>query len=116
MFYAGRAFQEYLVMAYAEMENRRLGYMQSDSGQKKLRAEQYDQLLEATRDPAAGTIGRRIVLPSTYSGSPRDMNARYQDAMAIVRHYGKVKPACMSPYVYMTAQFLPNLHDIRIMC
>lgn len=93
MFYAGRAFQEYLVMAYAKMENQRLGYLQSDSGQKKLRAEQYDQLLEAVRDPTADTIGRRIVLPSTYSGSPRDMNARYQDAMAIVRHYGKVKPA-----------------------
>ena len=99
LFYAGRAFQEYLVMAYAKMENQRLGYLQSEKGQKKLRAEQYDQLLGAIRDPTTDNIGRRIVLPSTYSGSPRDMNARYQDAMAIVRQYGKVKPMLDAPYV-----------------
>ena len=91
LFYGGRAFQEYLVMAYAKMENQRLGFLSSPQGQTKLRAEQYDQLLEAIRDPTAGQVGRRVVLPSTYSGSPRDMNARYLDAMAIVRQYGKVR-------------------------
>ena len=90
LFYAGRAFQEYLIMAYAKIENQRVGYLHSDKGQKKLRAEQYDQLLEAIRDPTSDNVGRRIVLPSTYNGSPRDMNARYHDAMAIVRQYGKV--------------------------
>ena len=34
-------------------------------------------------------IGKRIVLPSTYPGSPRAMTQNYLDAMALVRRYGK---------------------------
>ena len=34
-------------------------------------------------------IGKRIVLPSTFIGSARNLRLRYQDAMAIVRTYGK---------------------------
>lgn len=37
----------------------------------------------------SGHVGRRVILPSSFVGSPRDMNARYQDAMAIVRNCGK---------------------------
>lgn len=34
-------------------------------------------------------IGRRIILPSSFSGGPRQMYQLYQDAMAIVGHFGK---------------------------
>ena len=34
-------------------------------------------------------IGKRVVLPSTHSGSPRSMYMSYLDSMAIVREYGK---------------------------
>ena len=34
-------------------------------------------------------VGRRIVLPSSYPGSPRNMHENYLDAMAIVRMFGK---------------------------
>ncbi|KAH9094889.1 hypothetical protein Ae201684P_022207 [Aphanomyces euteiches] len=35
------------------------------------------------------SIGKRIVLPSSYTGGPRYMRQRYLDAMAIVRKYGR---------------------------
>ncbi|KAK8935753.1 hypothetical protein KSP39_PZI013236 [Platanthera zijinensis] len=34
-------------------------------------------------------IGQRFILPSSFVGSPRDMYQRYQDAMAVVQHYGR---------------------------
>ena len=34
-------------------------------------------------------IGRNVVLPATYIGSPRWYQKRFQDAMAIVRELGK---------------------------
>src|SRR5277367_4689491 len=33
--------------------------------------------------------GKAIILPSSFQGSPRNMQQNYQDAMAIVRKYGK---------------------------
>ncbi|CAF4096225.1 unnamed protein product [Rotaria sordida] len=33
--------------------------------------------------------GRVIIIPSSFQGSPRAMQQNYQDAMAIVRKYGK---------------------------
>jgi hypothetical protein len=37
----------------------------------------------------AERTGRRIILPATFTGSPRFMAKHYQDAMAIVRKFGK---------------------------
>lgn len=34
-------------------------------------------------------VGRVVILPSTYHGSPRNMYQNFQDAMTIVRTYGK---------------------------
>ncbi|GMF49612.1 unnamed protein product [Phytophthora fragariaefolia] len=34
-------------------------------------------------------VGKRIVLPDSHSGSPRNMYKHYQESMAIVREYGK---------------------------
>jgi hypothetical protein len=32
-------------------------------------------------------LGRQVILPSSYIGGPRYMNLRFQDAMALARHY-----------------------------
>lgn len=40
-------------------------------------------------DNAVDNVGRRIILPSTFLGGPNCMQQNYQDAMAIVRKYGK---------------------------
>jgi len=53
--------------------------------QGKLRAELYNGLQDAVLGGAdLADVGQRIILPSTFIGSPRHMAQQYQDAMAIV--------------------------------
>ncbi|KAK9168587.1 hypothetical protein Syun_000727 [Stephania yunnanensis] len=63
----------------------KLRYLKTN--QHIIHSELYQGLQDATnsRETTAGNIGRRIILPSSYIGSPRDMYNDYQDAMAIVR-------------------------------
>ncbi|KAL0311961.1 UNVERIFIED_CONTAM: hypothetical protein Sradi_5595400 [Sesamum radiatum] len=53
-----------------------------------------------------GNVGHRIVLPSSFIGSPRDMYQRYQDAMALVQVYGK-------PDLMLTITCNPNWVEIK---
>ena len=34
-------------------------------------------------------VGKPVILPSSFQGSPRNMQQNYQDAMSIVTRYGK---------------------------
>ncbi|KAF0694048.1 ATP-dependent DNA helicase, partial [Aphis craccivora] len=57
--------------------------------QTKLRSEEYIHLRDAINtDGNAQNVGRIIILPATYIGSPRHMHEYAQDAMSYVRHYG----------------------------
>ena len=49
--------------------------------------------------------GVRVVLPSSFSGSPRAMQQNYQDAMAIVLKYGK-------PDLFLTNTCNPKICEI----
>jgi len=81
---SGRLFQEWLVDAFAQIENNRLQFHRMN--QDKLRADLYSGLQDAILGGAdLADIGQRIILPSTFIGSPRHMAQQYQDAMAIVR-------------------------------
>ena len=100
--YGCRLFQEWLCMAWFLIENQRLEYLRQN--QKALRADTYKNVAEIAqqrhRDLAPRTdglypddhrrpsVGRKI-LPSSFTGGPRHMNAKFQDAMAIVREYHK---------------------------
>ena len=56
--------------------------------QKELRAESYGTLITDINAGGDGSnVGRRIVLPATYHGSPRFMYEKQQDSMALVRRY-----------------------------
>jgi len=48
-----------------------------------------------------GRIGKMVILPSTFIGSPRNMLQNYQDVMAIVARYGK-------PDIFITMTCNPN--------
>lgn len=66
--------------------------------------EKYQGLIDHLEKVATDTnarIGRIMILPSTFIGSPRNMMQNYQDAMAIVRTYGK-------PDVFITMTCNPN--------
>ena len=70
------------------MEQERLNYLRLN--QSTLRAEMYQGTIDAINaGDVSNNIGRRIVLPSSFTGGPRQMYQLYQDAMAIVSHFGK---------------------------
>ena len=51
-------------------------------------------------------VGKRVVLASSFAGGPRDMNRRYQDAMAVVRDRGK-------PSFFITFTCNPSWAEIQ---
>ena len=51
-------------------------------------------------------VGKIVVLPSTFVGSPRYMMQNYQNAMAIVRMKGK-------PDLFITMTCNPNWREIK---
>ncbi|GBN58746.1 hypothetical protein AVEN_17016-1 [Araneus ventricosus] len=60
--------------------------------QEDLRIELYRGLLDALECRAHNEnirTGKLIILPSSFQGSPRHMQQNYQDAMAMVRKFGK---------------------------
>ncbi|XP_061993578.1 uncharacterized protein LOC133711477 [Rosa rugosa] len=84
----GRLFQQFLVDCYATVEEDRLDYVRNN--QASLRSEvlkgMYDAVSRGEND--ARNIGQKVILPSSFTGSPRYMINNYQDAMAICRQYG----------------------------
>ena len=85
---AGLLFQEYIVDAYAQIEQGRLDYLRFN--QEKLRSEVYSGIVDAALHGIdLSKIGNLSILPSSFKGGPREMWQLYQDAMAIVRYCGK---------------------------
>ena len=99
---AGRLFQEWICMAWVVVENQKLMFQRMN--QKALRADTYKNIREATEmiqnelapredgmyhdDNQHPAVGRKI-LSSSFPGSPRWFNAKFQDGMAICREYRK---------------------------
>ena len=108
---AGRLFHELLVDVYVQIEGDRLSYLRRN--QHQIRSELYHGLQDALHEtdherPIFGNqvgITQQTILPSSFTGSPRDMQQRYQDAMAIVREYGK-------PDLFITMTCNPNWKEI----
>ncbi|XP_011872670.1 PREDICTED: uncharacterized protein LOC105564699, partial [Vollenhovia emeryi] len=102
-----RLFQQWLVDNYVKIEKDRINYCKQN--QKQLRAETYQGLIDYLTNAANNNeahIGKMIILPSTFVGSPRNMLQHYQDAMAIVRKYGK-------PDIFVTMTCNPNWREIK---
>ncbi|XP_071716695.1 uncharacterized protein [Rutidosis leptorrhynchoides] len=83
----GRLFQQYLVDAYTAVEEQRLKWLRNH--QNELRLDLYNNVCDVvTRgDTKATSIGKRIILPASHTGSPRYMVQNYQDAMALCREF-----------------------------
>ena len=117
---AGRLFQQYIVDAYAKVESQRLNWVVQNQG--KLRVESMQGLLDhlngandettlrsvATEVPSdyqhkeqVQNVGKPIILPATFGGSPRALHEQYLDSMCLVSHYGK-------PDVFLTCTANPN--------
>ena len=86
----GKLFHQYIVDCYAQVEQGRLNFICQN--QPKLRAHLYQGIVDAIAGEDvtnARHLGRRIILPSSFLGSPRKMHQLCQDALAIVRRMGK---------------------------
>lgn len=108
LLYGGRLFQQYLVDAYTAIEERRLLWIRSN--QRELRADLYKNVSDAIvrGDTTSDAVGKRIVLPPSFTGSPRYMMQSYQDAMAICRSMG-------NPDLFITFTANPKWPEIRYM-
>ncbi|XP_073121736.1 uncharacterized protein [Henckelia pumila] len=82
----GRLLQQYVVDNYVKIEAQSLRWIRTN--QQNIRSELYQGLQDCLDggENIAGNVGRRIVLPSSFTGSPRDMYQRYQDAMTLLHN------------------------------
>jgi len=101
---AKRLFQQFLVDAYCKIETECLQFLRHE--QKALRADRYHDLRDAIVDGDPSNEGRRIILLSTFTGGPRYMHERQQNAMIYVRKYGH-------PDLFITMTCNPNWPEIR---
>ncbi|KAL5729947.1 DNA helicase [Ranunculus cassubicifolius] len=101
-----RLLQQYVVDTYVKISTQQLRYIRDN--QVKLRAELYQGLQDsiANGETCASNIGRRVILPASYIGSPRDMHERYYDAMAVVQKFGK-------PDLFITMTCNPKWDEIQ---
>ena len=111
LFVFGRLFQEFCVMAFAKIDTQRLRFFRLN--QDQIRADLYSNVVDAvsadTTNNKSVPCGKRVVLPATHVGGPRDMHNRYQDAMALVRKFGK-------PSFFITMTCNPNWPEIVEAC
>ncbi|XP_020243618.1 uncharacterized protein LOC109821874 [Asparagus officinalis] len=102
---AGRLFHQYAVDMYIKLETTRLDYFRKK--QSEIRAELFQGIVDsvASGEANACQVGKRIVLPSSFIGGPRDMRRRYLDAMSLVQRFGK-------PDIFITMTCNPEWEEI----
>ncbi|XP_071582444.1 uncharacterized protein [Temnothorax nylanderi] len=98
-------FSQFLVDMYAKIETERLNYIRNNQAQ--LRADSYIHLRDAVgkQDADVAQLGQMVVLPSSFTGGPRYMHERTQDAMTYVRYHGR-------PDLFITFTCNPKWKDI----
>ena len=99
---AGHLLNMWLFDQYIKVETERLSFLRSH--QDTLRVEQYSKIQDALQADAGhdpNEIGRRTILPSSYTGSPRDMMERCQDALRYCQVFG-------SPDLFITMTANPR--------
>ena len=101
LLFSGRLLQQYVVDMYIKIESSRLDYILRE--QKKIRADLYQGIVDSISagEVRGNMIGKRIVLPNSFIGGPRDMRHRYFDAMALVQRFGK-------PDIFLTITCNPD--------
>jgi hypothetical protein len=101
-----KLFQQFLVDGFTMMEAERLNWLRNN--QSTLRVGKYKSLTEslATSSTSTGKKGKRVVLPSSFVGGQRYMDALYFDGMAISAVVG-------FPDLFITFTCNPNWPEIQ---
>ncbi|CAN7070325.1 unnamed protein product [Brassica oleracea var. botrytis] len=103
---SGRLLHQYVVDVYSSIEEDRLRWHRIN--QDVLRAELYSNFCDAVGkgDTDARTVGKRFILPPSFTGGPRYLIEKYHDAMAICRQFG-------NPDLFITMTANPNWKEIK---
>ncbi|KAF7812042.1 ATP-dependent DNA helicase PIF1 [Senna tora] len=88
LFRCGKLTQQFIVDGYTMIESQRLLYIRLHH--KELRADSYVTFTQALSrgETTSSNIGKRIVLPSSFTGSERYSHENFQDAMTICKTCG----------------------------
>ena len=92
-----RLYQEWLCDMWSKIEGSRLKFIKNN--QDQLRVDQYTGLQDALAEvrgkkkdleiPEEVKVGQMIILPASFTSSPRYMHSHYLDALAIAREFRK---------------------------
>ncbi|XP_059663506.1 uncharacterized protein LOC132309192 [Cornus florida] len=106
LLYAGRLLQQYSVDMYIKIETTRLDYYRTE--QSHIRTELYQRIVDSVvaGENRGNNVGKRVVLPSSFIGGPRDMQKRYYDAMCLVQRFGK-------PDLFIIMTCNPDWNEIK---
>ncbi|OMO49907.1 DNA helicase PIF1, ATP-dependent [Corchorus olitorius] len=84
----GRLFQQFCVDVLSSVQEGELLWL--DNHQNDIMADIYSNVRDLVHrgDVDVSAVGKRIILPASFTGSPRYLYQKYQDAMPICRAYG----------------------------
>ena len=111
---SGRLFQQYAVVQAVKIQNNKLNWLENH--QPNLRVETYQGLSDHLKSKADRhlrqadnaeqvNLGKLVILPSSFVDSPRYLQQKYQDAIAMVREFG-------NPDLFITFTCNPNWKEI----
>ena len=114
LFRAQKLLNQYAVDMYAKIEAERLLYIKTN--QNNLRSESYIHLQDAiANDVNISERGTKVILPSSFTGSPRYMHMHTQDTICIARKYGRpdlfITFTCNSKWSEIQNALLPTNTD-----
>lgn len=99
---------QWVVDMYVRIEGTRLQYIRDN--QSSLRADLYLNVLDYLHQRGgverSNSVGKQVILPSSFVGSPRNMHQNFLDAMAIVQKFGK-------PSLFITMTCNPKWEEIQ---
>ncbi|PWA91073.1 hypothetical protein CTI12_AA092750 [Artemisia annua] len=106
LFRSGRLFQQYAVSVYCTLEQERLDFIRRK--QNAIRSECLAGIYDAMSkgDHVGADIGKKIILPSSFTGGPRYMYSHYLDALAICSVFG-------NPQFFITFMCNVNWPEIK---
>ncbi|KAL3813118.1 hypothetical protein ACJIZ3_014386 [Penstemon smallii] len=88
LLHTGRLGHEFIIDIYIKLKTSHLDYYRSEQTQRELRTESYQGIVDSAHVHGQNdhsSIGRRIILPSSFIGGPRDMRKCYINAMSLVQ-------------------------------
>ncbi|XP_074362378.1 uncharacterized protein LOC141702627 [Apium graveolens] len=108
----GRLFLQFIVDAWCSVERMRLIWVQRH--QSIIRSDLYNNIVDSLRcgDVDATEVGRRVILPSSFTGGYRYMQQNFQDSLAVCKEYGHPVGSQLVYTVEFQKRGLPHAHIV----